>query len=175
MTCRQSSLIICTSDTSYVSSEMSSNNLRGSVTNSFVHHLSSDVVQTEFSDRTTSCIGYDVVIAQRYSVMCTYTLDDSCFLWRSCASYGVSRRLHLNLHESVHVLCEKPSIAYGLIVHRRLIIVPRFVDFYDDVPDDHCFLQLDRDPHTRDTMFAMRMTTDAAVGRLCTSSTQYKH
>ena len=160
---------------------MSSKNLRG-----FGHKLSRasvwvlcklspDVVQTEFSDRTTSCIVYDVVIAQRYSLMCTYALYESCFLLRSRASDGVSRRLHLNLHESVHVLCEKTSFASGLIVHRRLIIVPRFIDFCDDVPDSHCFLQLDRDPRTRETTFATRMTTDIAVGRLCTSSTQYKH
>ena len=126
--------------------------------------LSSNVVQTEFGNRTTSCIVYDVVISQRYSLVCTYSLNERRFLLRSRASDGVSRRIHLNLHESVHVLCEKISFASGLIVHHRLIIVPRFADFYDDVPDGYCFLQLDRDPHTRDTTFAPRMTTDTIVG-----------
>ena len=51
--------------------------------------LSPDVVQTEFSDRTTSCIVYDVVIAQRYSLVCTYALYASCFLFaQSCIPTG---------------------------------------------------------------------------------------
>ena len=121
---------------------------------------SPDVVQTEFIDRTTSCILYDVVIAQIYSLVCTYALDESCFPLWSRTSDGISRCLHLNLHESVHVRCEKASFASDLIVHCRLIVVPRFVDCYDDISDDHCFMQIDRDPRTRETTFATRMTTD---------------
>ena len=77
-----------------------------------LYKLSPDIVQTEFSGRTTSCIVYDVVIAQRYSLVCTYALDESCFLLWSRASDEVSRRLHLNLHKSVHLRCKKrpPSL-----------------------------------------------------------------
>ena len=96
-------------------------------------------VQAEFSDLTTPCIVYDVVITQIYSLVCTYALYECCFLLRSGASDGVSTGLHLNLHESVHVLCENNSLASGLIVHRRLIVVPCFVYCYNEVPDDHCF------------------------------------
>ena len=53
-------------------------------------------------------------------------------------------------------VCEKTSFASGLNVHSRLIVVARFVDCYDDVPDGHCFLQLDRDPRTRETPFAIQ-------------------
>ena len=96
------------------------------------------------------------------------------YLAESCIQRGI--QTPLNLHESVHVLCEKASFTSRLIVHRLIIIVPRFVDCYDDVPDDHCFLKLDRDPCTRETMFATRMmTTNTAVGRLSTRSTQYKY
>ena len=68
---------------------------------------SSSVVQTEFSDRAKSCVVYDVVMVKKYHLGCTYTLDVSCFLLQSCASNGVSRYLHLNLHETDHIMCEK--------------------------------------------------------------------
>ena len=70
-----------------------------------------DVAQTEFRHRITSCIVYDVVMSQRYSLMYTYALDVCCFLLQSSASDGLSRRLHHNLYESVHQLCEKTSFA----------------------------------------------------------------
>ena len=142
---------------------MSSKNLRGSVTNSLVHlsgfcaNFPQMLFRQSLATVRRPAFVYDVVIAQIYSLVCTYALDESCFLLRSRASDGVSRRLHLNLHESVHVLCEKTSFASGLILHRRLIIVPRFEDFYDDVPDGHCFLQLDRDPRTRDIPRSLRV------------------
>ena len=106
-------------------------------------------------------------MAERYYLVCTYALDVNCLLLRSRATDGLSRRLHLNLHESVHILCEKTSFVSGLIVHRYLIIVRCFVDCYDDVPDGHCFLQLDRDPRTREITYATRMTTDTAFRSLC--------
>ena len=85
------------------------------------------------------------VMAQIYYLMCTYALNVSYFLLRYRASHGVSRRYHLILHESVYVLCKKTYFACGMIVHRRLILVSRFVYCNDDAPDGHCCLQLDRD------------------------------
>ena len=128
--------------------------------------------QMLFSDRTTYCIGH--VLAQKYFLICTYALEENCFLLRSRASDWVSRRLHLNFHKNVHVLCEKTSFASDMIVHRRPVVVTRFVEGYDDVPDGHSFLQLDRDTRHGETPFATRMTTDTLVRRLCASSTQYK-
>ena len=97
-------------------------------------------------------------------LVCRFELDASCFLLRRCASDGVSRFPHLNLQESVDLMCENNSFTSCLIVHRRHIVVPRFVDCYDNVTDRH--------PRIRET--TTHVITRTVVVSLCACLTQYK-
>ena len=106
---------------------MSSNNLQGAVTNVSVH-LSRFCANFPYilfrPGFATMCCRHGSNI---FPLVHARARCNQFSFAESCIPHGILRRIHLNLHEGVQVMCENTSFSSGLIVHHRLFVVSRFV------------------------------------------------